>query len=50
MEPQISFGKFVTIGLIFYFAFVIIRANNKLQSDQVGTMFRRVRDKTTQEN
>ena len=50
MKPQISLGKFVMIVFGGYFAFQILRAFSKLQSDQIGTIFRRVKEKTLQGN
>ena len=46
--PAVSFGRFVMLILCCYFAFVIFKANNKLQSEQIGTIFRTVSKKTVQ--
>ena len=45
---QMSFGKFVMVVLGCYFVYVIIRANLRLQSGQIGTIFRTVSEKTVQ--
>ena len=40
MSKKLSFGKLVMVVLFRYFAFVIYNANTKLQSGNVGTIFR----------
>ena len=34
-----SLGKFITVFLGCYFAFVIYKASDKLQSDKIGTIY-----------
>ena len=46
--PKIWFGKFVLVFLCCYFSFVILKASDKLQSEQMGTIFRTVSKKTVQ--
>ena len=48
MKYQLSFGKFVMVVLGCYFAFEIINAYVKLQSGEIGTIFRKVKQKTLQ--
>ena len=48
MKHQISFDKFVMVVFGCYFALVIFSAFSKLQSDQIGTIFRKVKEKTLQ--
>ena len=48
MKYQISLGKCVMLVLGCYLAFVIFRANNKLQLDKIGTIFSTVSEKTVQ--
>ena len=48
MKYQLSFGKFVMVVLGCYFAFEIINAFVKLQSGEIGTIFRKVKQKTLQ--
>ena len=48
MKYQISLGKCVILVLGCYLAFVIFRANNKLQLDKIGTIFSTVSEKTVQ--
>ena len=48
MGYQLSFGKFVMVVLGCYFAFEIITAYVKLQSGEIGTIFRKVKQKTLQ--
>ena len=38
----LSFNKFVTIVLFCYFGFVIYKANEKLQTRAIGTIFKTV--------
>ena len=45
---QISVGNLVKVVLGSYLVYVIIMANLKLQSDQIGTIFRIVSKKTVQ--
>ena len=45
---NISFGKFVMVILSCYFGFVIFKASDKLQSKQIGTIFRTVSKETVQ--
>ena len=45
---QMSFGKFVMVVLGCYFVYVIIMANLEWQSNQIGTIFRTVSEKTVQ--
>ena len=46
MKYQISFGKFVMVVLGCYLAFVIFKANSKLRSKKIGTIFSTVGQKT----
>ena len=48
IKQHMSFGKCVMVALGCYFVYVIIRANLRLQSDQIGTIFRTVSKKTVQ--
>ena len=48
MKQQMSFGKFVMVVLGCYFVYVIIMANLEWQSNQIGTIFRTVSEKTVQ--
>ena len=47
-HQKLSFDKFVMVVLGCYFAFVIINANLKLRSNNIGTIFRKVKEKTVQ--
>ena len=42
----VSPAKFVIVVLVCYFAFVLYKANNKLRSGQVGTIFMKKSEKT----
>ena len=44
-----SFGKFITVFLGCYFAFVIYKASDKLHSDQIGITYGKVSSNTVQE-
>ena len=48
MKQQMSFAKFVMVVLGCYFVYVIIMANLEWQSNQIGTIFRTVSEKTVQ--
>ena len=50
MRKSISFGKFVFVCLVCYFGYILIRAHHKLQSRNIGTMFKTVSEKTVQES
>ena len=45
---EMSFGRLMMVALGCYFAFVIYRANNKLQSEKIGTIFSTVSKKNVQ--
>ena len=46
---KMSLGKFITVFLGCYFAFVIYKASDKLQSDKIGTVYGIVSTKTVKE-
>ena len=48
MKYEMSFGRLVMVALGCYFAFVIYGANEKLQSDKIGTIFSTISKKNVQ--
>ena len=50
MSKTLSFGKFVVVGLVCYFGYILIRAHDNLQDKKIGTAFQKIREKTVQES